>query len=144
MPAFQTSEAYTKKADGLTPPPKPPRKARTAPQEVPSNVTLSYLMKMKPDDSFITVRVPTTTPDGILYDTISFNYNVDFLAGETYTLHPIVAQELYHAIRNHAVAITNQKRGLTIESKNLLYELKRQEEAERVMFSQFAEAGIVV
>ena len=144
MPSFQTPEDYSKKADGLMPPPSPPRKEGAVPQKVPSNVTLSYLMKLKPDDSFITVRVPVTTPDRILYDVISFNYNVDFLPGETYTLHPIVAQELYRAIRNHAEAITNQKTGRTIESSNILRELKRQEEADRVMFDQFAAVGITV
>lgn len=142
MPAFQSTEDYEKKADGLTPPPDPPLKARSKPQPVPDNVTLSYLMKMKDDGSFIKVRVPVTTPDRILYDVISFNYNVDFLPGETYNLHPIVAHELYSAIRNHAQAITQQKTGRTIESANLLYELKRQEEADRLMFSQFEEAGI--
>ena len=136
MPQFLTSEAYGETRD--------PRKTLTATENIPDNVTLSELMSMKPDDSFISVPVPRVTPDRVMYDPIYFNANVTFLPGETYLVHPLVAEQLYRAIRNHAESINKQKMGRTIEHDNLLGELKRQEEAERVMHDQFAAAGISV
>ena len=104
--------------------------------------TLTELMRMPNDGTFITFRVPKKTRDDINYDTIYLNKNVPFEPGKEYTEHPLVAKEVIRSIRLFSDAIMRQKTGRTIVSPNLIAEVQAQEFADRKAAEQFDALGM--